>query len=620
MPFTLSRQALAILSCFVSAASTAQSANPVRQLDQIVVTASRTAQLEKNVLGDVTVIDKKTLQKAGQNSVAEVLAKQPGVQFYSSGGPQTTTGVYLRGTNPSQTLVLVDGIRINSSTTGSTNWGAIDPATIERIEIVRGAGSSLYGSDAIGGVINIITKKTGEDRPLSAWGNIGYGTYDTFKSSVGISGAQDGWDYALSSSMAESSGFNASNRSSGEFTFNPDTDGYSQNSLSGSLGYRWAAGHHIGLTAYNGYIDGDFDAGADSGRAHSITRQQAYTLTSTDDITDYWQSVLRLGFSKEYTDSRSSGYSSTFGSLQRSYSWLNNLKLSENQNVSVVLERLEERPASSSSYTINRRDTNAAGLIYRGDFDAHHIQASVRNDNISGYGNQATGGLSYDLDLNNQWRIGIAGNTGFRAPTFADLYSPNMWGFVGNPNLQPEKSRNIEARLRYETDTTRLGATIYQNKIRDLINPYDCDANFNCTTSNTERATIRGLTLTGEHDFGNTTLRASADFMNPRDDNTGNQLIRRAKQVYLLGAEHRIDALTVGAEYQFTGKRYDDAANTSQKRMGGYSLLNLTAAYDFSKNVGVQVRWNNLLNKDYTNTYGYNMPGSNVFVNLSFRM
>lgn len=620
MPFTLNRQALAVLSCFISAAATAQNATTVPQLDQVVVTASRTAQLEKNVLGDVTVIDKKTLEKAGQNSVAEILAKQPGMQFYNSGGPQTVTGVYLRGTNPSQTLVLIDGIRINSITSGSTNWGAIDPATIERIEIVRGAGSSLYGSDAIGGVINIITKKTGEDRPLSAWGNVGVGTYDTFKSSVGFSGAQNGWDYALSSSMAESSGFNASNRSSGAFTFNPDKDGYSQNSLTGSLGYRWAAGHHIGLTAYNGYIDGDFDAGLDSSRAHSITRQQAYTLTSTDDITDYWQSVLRFGFSKEHTDSRSAGDSFTFGSLQRSYSWQNNLKFSENQNVSVILERLEERPAGSSAYTVNRRDTNAAGLIYRGDFGAHHIQASARNDNISGYGNQATGGLGYDLDLNDQWRIGVAGNTGFRAPTFADLYSPNMWGFVGNPNLKPEKSRNIEARVRYETDATRLGATVYQNKIRDLINTYDCDANFNCTTSNTERATIRGITLTGEHDFGNTTLRASADFMNPRDDNTGNQLIRRAKQVYLLGAEHRIDALTVGAEYQFTGKRYDDAANTSQKLMGGYSLVNLTAAYDFSKNVGVQVRWNNLLNKDYTNAYGYNMPGSNVFVNLSVRM
>ncbi|NYT62704.1 TonB-dependent receptor [Alcaligenaceae bacterium] len=624
MPFTLNRQAFAVVSCFISAAAAAQSTNPVPQLKQIVVTASRSPQLEKDVLGDVTVIDKKALQKAGQDSVAEILAKQPGVQFYNSGGPQTITGVYLRGANPAQTLVLVDGVRINSITTGATNWGAIDPATIERIEIVRGAGSSLYGSDAIGGVINIITKKGGEDRPFGAWGNIGYGSYDTFKSSVGFSGAQNGWDYALSSSMAESSGFNASKPSSGTFTFNPDQDGYSQNSLSGSLGYRWAAGHHIGLTAYNGYIDGDFDAGQDPSKTHSITRQQAYTLTSTDDITDYWQSILRLGFTKEHTDSRSAGRSSTFGSLQRSYSWQNNLKFSEEQNISIILERLEERPAASSSYTVNRRDTNAAGLIYRGNFGPNHIQASVRNDNISGYGNQATGSLGYDLDLNDQWRVGVAGNTGFRAPTFADLYSPNMWGFAGNPNLKPEKSRNIEASLRYETDTTRVGATVYQSKIRDLINTYDCDAYFNCTTSNTERATIRGLTLTGEYGFGNTTLRASADFMNPRDDNTGEQLIRRAKQAYLLSATHRIDAFTVGAEYQFTGKRYDtlyDAMGDPQRTsLGGYSLVNLTASYDFSKNVGVQMRWNNLFDKDYTNAYGYNTPGSNVFINFSFRM
>ncbi|RTZ39755.1 TonB-dependent receptor [Candidimonas sp. SYP-B2681] len=629
MPFTFNRQALAVLSCFVSAAASAQAPSAVPELDQIVVTASRMAQLQKDVIGDVTVIDKKELQKAGQDSIAETLARQPGVQFYNNGGPQTTTGVFLRGTSPAQTLVLVDGIRINSITSGATSWGAIDPAVIERIEIVRGAASSLYGSDAIGGVINIITKKSGEDRAPAAWANIGIGTYSTFKSSVGLSGAQDGWDYALSTSMAESNGFNASSPVSG--SFNRDADGYSQHALSGSLGYRWKPGHHIGLTAFNGYIDGDFDSGSDPRVAHAITRQQAYTLTSTDDITDYWQSVLRFGLSKESNESRSYGGSFSFGSLQRSYSWQNNLKFSDNQNVSVILERLEERPASFSSYTTNRRDTNSAGLIYRGDFDAHHVQASIRNDNISNYGNQVTGGLGYDFDLNDQWTVGVAGNTGFRAPTFADLYYPfeqyyyDGWpsgSFQGNPNLKPEKSRNIEARLRYEDDTTRLGLVVYQNKIRDLINGYVCDFNFDCTANNTDRATIRGVTLTAQKDFGKTTVRASADFMDPRNDQPregeGSVLVRRAKQVYLLGVDHRIDALTVGAEYQFIGKRYDDVANT--RVMGGYSLLNLTAAYDFSKNVGVQVRWNNLLNKDYTNVYGYNMPGSNVFVNLSFRM
>ncbi|HWK71828.1 TonB-dependent receptor domain-containing protein [Pollutimonas sp. M17] len=632
MPFKLNRQALAVLSCFLPLAAAAQTDNSVSRLDDIVVTASRTAQLEKDVIGDVTVIKKEDLQKEGQNSVAEILAKQPGIQFYSNGGPQTATGVMLRGNEPRHTLVLIDGIRVNSMITSVTNWNAIDPATIERIEVIRGAASSLYGSDAIGGVVNIITKKTGEDRPLSAWGNIGYGSNDTFKSSAGISGAQDGWDYALSSSLAESGGFNATRRPEKPTAFdmyNKDDDGYTQRSLNASLGYRWQAGHHIGLTAYNGYMNGDYDAGSDPRRAYAITRQQAYSITSTDDITDAWQSVLRFGYSKEFVDSRSVDSftgefgSGTLGSQQKSYSWQNNLKFSENQNVSLILERLEERPGSSSEFTINQRNTNSAGLVYRGDFDRHHLQASVRNDNISGYGNQATGGLAYDLDLNDQWRVGVAGNTGFRAPSFTELYSPLNFGFVGNPDLAPEKSRNIEASIRYTSDTTRLSAVAYQNKVRQLIDGYvcflDCGGfNGSYHAENVDSATLRGLSLEAEQDIGRTTLRAGADFLNPRNDKTGDQLRWRARQVYRLSVDHRFDALRVGAEYQFTGKRYNDADN--KVSIGGYGLYNLTAAYDFSKHAGVQVRWNNLFNKDYTNVHGYNMPGSNVFVNFSFRM
>jgi vitamin B12 transporter len=625
MSFKPSWQAIAVLSCFLPFVALAQTTPAVPQLDQVVVTPSRSAELEHAVLGDVTVIDKKELQKSGQSSLAETLSRHHGLEFSSSGGPQTQTSVFMRGTNPQQTLVLVDGIRINSITSGAVNWNAIDPATVERVEIVRGAASSLYGSDAIGGVINIITRKTGEDRPLAAWANIGIGTYDTFKSSAGFSGAKDGWDYSLSSSLAESGGFNATRPDVPFGAFNRDADGYSQRSLAATLGYRWRAGHHVGITAYNGVTDGDYDSGPADYSAHAITRQQAYSVTSTDDITADWQSVLRFGFSSERVDSRTGDAftSGAFSSQQRSYSWQNNLKLAPDHRLSLILERLEERPSGSSDFTVNQRNTNSAGLVYRGDFDAHHVQASVRNDNISGYGNQTTGGLAYDLDLNDQWRVGIAGNTGFRAPTFSDLYFPMQFGFVGNPTLQPEKSRNIEASLRYTTDDTRLSIVAYQNKIRNLISPFVCieDGPGFCNLGrpeNVDSATLRGITLGAEQDYGDTTLRASADFLNPRDDRTGRQLARRARQTYRFSAEHRIQAITVGAEYQYTGKRYDDAAN--QTPLGGYALLNLTAAYDFNPNVGVQLRWNNVLDKDYTNAYGYNMPGSNVFVNLSLRM
>lgn len=618
---------LAAAACALPLASLAQTASQIPQLEHVVVTPSRIAQLEKETLGDVTVIDSKELEQAGQSSLAEVLSRHHGIEMYNSGGPQTATGVFLRGTNANQTLVLVDGLRINGSTTGSVNWNAIDPANIDRVEIVRGAASSLYGSDAIGGVINIITKKSGADRPLSAYANMGLGSYNTFKSSLGLSGASSGWDYALATSLADSGGYSVTS-----YPGRTDNDGYTQHTLSASLGYKWRPGHHLGITAYNGYTRGDTDAYfATPEPALAITRQEAYSLTSTDDITDFWQSVLRFGFTRDAGDNRDPDSSSTFGSLQRMYTWQNNLKLSPGQQVSLVLERREERTLGSQPYLTEQRNTNAAGLIYRGNFGAHHVQASVRNDNISGYGNQTTGGLAYDFDINDQWRIGVAGNTGFKAPTFADLYYPlsaPYYDYKGNPDLKPEKSRNIEASLRYQTETTKLAAVVYQNKIRDLVSTYVCQSYAGgwCVLGrpeNVNEATIRGLTLTAEQRFGATTVRANADFVNPKDDSNGNQLVRRARQVYRLNADHRINQWVLGGEYMFVGKRYDDGANKNS--LGGYGLLNLTASYDFTKNVAVQVRWNNVLNKEYSNAlynapYGYNTAGSNVFVNLAVRM
>ncbi|MBP6020722.1 MAG: TonB-dependent receptor [Burkholderiaceae bacterium] len=608
----LKRHSLAILTCFLPFAAAAQSTPPVSQLDSVVVTASRTPQPLKDVVGDVSVISSEELQKAGQSSLVDVLSKQPGVRLTNSGGPQTLTSVFLRGANSNHTLVLIDGIRVNGAVSGGVQWPAIDPATIERVEILRGAASSLYGSDAIGGVINIITKKSGEDRPFAAWGNVGIGSYDTFKSSVGFSGAADDWDYSLASSMAESSGFNATNPDAG-FLYDPDTDGYSQHALSGSLGYRWRPGQHIRLTAYNGYIDGDYDSGPSMTPVHGISRQQAYTLTSTNEITDTWESVLRLGFSKESYDNRGSYGDSLSQTIQRSYLWQNNIQLAENHKVSALLERIEERLHSTNEFAEDQRNTNAVGLIYRGDFGPAHLQASARNDNISGYGNKKTGSLALDFDLTSNWQIGVAGSTGFKAPTFESLYTPDGWG-TPNPNLRPEQSRNIEASLKYHDDTTLAGITVYQNKIKDLI-VYDFAGSYN-----EDKATIRGVTLTASQEYGNTTLRASADFMNPRNDTNGKQLARRARQVYNVGVDHRVGFWTLGAEYQFTGKRYDDSNNTESRKLGGHSLLNLTAGYELTKNVGVQVRWNNVLDKDYSNTYGYNTQGSNVFVNLSWRM
>lgn len=613
MPLPTTRCTLAAVFCFSPVLVHAQAAVP--QLENIVVTANRQPQALAATMGDITVVSREELQRSGADSLSAVLARQPGIQMTDNGGRQTPTGIMLRGANANHTLLLIDGVRVNSAVQGGANWMAMDTAAIERIEILRGAASSLYGSDAIGGVINVITRKGDTSRPLSAWADFGIGSQSTVRAATGFSGAEAGWDYALTASMAESEGYSATSEDAAYGNHHADPDGYQQHSLSGSLGYRWGSGQHLGLTFYNSYIDGDYDAGEWNHPARSLTRQQAYSLTSTNQLSRQWQSVLRFGLSKESYDDRV--WDARFSTLLRSYSWQNNIRFTDDHKLALYVERIEERPQHSADMQTTRRDTNAVGAIYNGRFGRHSVQASLRNDSISNYGNELTGGLGYDLDLTDHLTVGVAGNTGFHAPTFSDLYYPGS----ENPDLQPEHSRNIEAHVRYERNGLQLDATVYQNKIRDLL-AWD---NTTFRMENVDRATILGATLTAGYEWRNTTLRASADFMRPRDDGTGERLLRRARHQYSMSAEHRLDDLRLGAEYLFTGEREDLGIDPTtfesyRTRLGSYGLLNLTAAYDFSSKASVQVRWNNVFDKNHTLAHGYRSQGSNVFINLSLRM
>ncbi|WP_345796927.1 TonB-dependent receptor [Castellaniella sp. MT123] len=639
MSIPFSRRTLAAALSLFPLAVMAQSHSSnaaVPSLQDIVVTPSRSPEPLSDVVGDVTVIGPAQLANSPGESIAQIIGQAPGVQFTTSGGPQTQTSLFLRGANSSQTLVLIDGMRVTELLSGGTRLEAIDPAMVERIEILRGAASSLYGSDAIGGVINIITKKGEQDRPLSAWANVGYGTYETFKSSMGLSGASEGWDYSFSTSAANSKGFDvmrrnfANNTSTDSWGHSPDKDGYYSHGWAGTLGYKWAQGHHIGLVAYNSYLHADSDGAADNfpyateNNVRNLVRQQAYGITSTDQITRIWESVLKFGWTRDSLDYRRPTEGSfVHSSLKRSWSWQNNLQILPDHRISILAERQEQRVNSDFSYDKNERNVNTAALIYKGRLDRFHTQASIRNDNYTDHGNQVTGSLGLDVDITDAWQVGVAGGTGFRVPTFADLYQDYPAAFYkGNPNLKPEKSRNVEAHIQYQNGGTAVRLTAYQNRVRDLIANVSDPITWMTTPQNISEATLRGLTLTGSQRFGNTTLRASADFLDPRNDDPqpkeGSQLPLRARQVFHLGVEQRIQALKLGAEYQYTGNRY--AALDNKVTLGGFSLFNLTASYDITKSLGVQVRWNNVLNKDYVLVDGYNTPGSNVFVNLSWRM
>lgn len=647
---TLRRYAGALVCAAPVVAGAQQTAPAPSELAPVVVTGSLTQVEQKDVLGDVSVIDRAQIDRAGQSSVAELLQRQPGIEINTNGGPQTATSVFMRGANANQTLLLIDGRRMNTATLGSGSFQGMPLDNIERIEILRGAATSMYGADAIGGVINIITKQGGGDRPLNVYANVGYGTHDTSRTSIGLNGASDGWRYALNAGYGRSRGYNATEKTVGgaaNYSYNADRDGYEQSDVSGSLGYTWKKGQEVAFDFYHSKLNGQFDAGGGMAPMNEYDDRlreiiNLYTLTSTNELTDWWRSTLRLSHSNDTQRNLvapgSYGYPedgrTRFITRQEQYTWQNDFTVASNQTISVGYEFLKQRvdgdlydasapwpaPATIADYGTDSRITNSFFGQYRARFfDRHHVQLNVRSDHNTIYGGKVTGGAEYGYDITSNLRAGIGASTGFRAPTFNDLYWRNDGDTVGNPDLKPESSRNIELSLNYADDTTTAGIVAYRTRVKDMIVWADRnDGSYLWSPMNIGRAELRGITLTSSQRFGQTTLRASADFQDPHDRDTGNTLPMRARQIYRASAEQRFGPAAAGIEYLWSGKRYNDAANNQE--LGGYGLVNLTASYDVNKNLTAQVRWNNVFNKDYTLIRGYVTPGSTVFLNLAWRM
>jgi len=626
------------LACGAPALTTAQPAPPpISQQDAIVVTANRVAQPYKKVLGDVTVLDRDVLAEAGQSTLAEVLARSHGIEYVNNGNPQGMTSLFMRGANSNQTLVLLDGQRINNATNGLPALNALAPANIERVEIVRGALSSLYGADAMGGVINIITQPA-STQPFSAWTNAGVGTYATGSYNAGLAGTTDGWRYSLAAGYGQSSGYNASNRKN-IFNYNPDKDSYYQNNVATSLGYTWQPEQTLAARYYRSRVNSGYDNGLPYFNDRAIQTVAAYTLASTNRLTDFWLSMLRVGSTVDNNRSENAPGDvkpgdtpdgiSVFRTHQTQYVWQNDLTLAPQHKLTLAYEYLRQSvagdiadfhtyPPTFTDYRQTHRHTNSYTGVYLGDFGRHHVQASLRNDRNSQFGSHTTGGLTYGWDITPDLRAIVAGNTGFRAPGFNELYWPDDSGFRGNPNLKPEKSRNAEMGLRYEDGTSELGATYYHNRIHNLIvNEQLNDPQPIYQPYNVGKATLTGFTFTGARRFGHTRLRVEVDLTDPRNDDTGRQLPQRARQVLRLLADHRIGKLRLGGEWYVSDQRYDALTGD---RLAGYGLCNLIATYDLTSNIQIQVRWNNVFDHRYTLLQGYNTPGSNAFVNLRWHM
>lgn len=582
-------------------------------LPPVAVTASRNAQPIAQLLADLTVIGADEILRSGAQSLTELLQRQPGVEITMNGGPGSTSGAFLRGANSGQTLVLIDGLRVGSSSVGATSLQAIPLDQIERIEILRGPASSLYGADAIGGVIQVFTKRAdgGTFVPSAA---AGYGTYDTRNASVGLRGALGPLQFSVQGGGTRSSGFNAIVNPD-NFSYNGDRDGYAMQNAGLNATLPWATGQELSVQYFQNRLNSQYDGGAPNFDDRTITTLEAWSVASRNRIGDRWTSILTAGEGSDESVSQLFYGDSPFKTTQRQYTWQNDLTLPMGA-LSVILERREEQLATDADFAVTDRNTNSATGVYQLTYGAFALQANLRRDDSSQYGGKTTGGVALGYRLSPAWRVTAGYSTGFKAPSFNDLYFP---GF-SNPNLQPETARNTEigaywmsaqGELRWEAR-----AIGYYNRVDQLI-VFECDASFNCAPQNVDRATLKGVTLGLDVSWRETRVTASLDVQDPRDDLTGTQLPRRAKQHGALQLLQQAGPVQLGVEYVASSLRYDDAANLV--KLGGYGIVNLTVDWPFAKGWTLLVRGNNVFDKNYQLAADYSTGGATVFAGVRWQ-
>lgn len=607
----LSSLALAISSCFAYADASTEPA-----MASVLVTATRAPTPAADVLSDHVLLSSEDIVHSGAGNIVDLLQKQRGIEVARNGGPGSNASVFMRGGDSKQTLVLVDGVRIGSSTTGIANWTALPLANIDRIEIIYGPLATMYGADAIGGVVQVFTKRgAGEPRVTAG---IGAGSDKTRSADAGVSGRAGKISYAFTVAHERDEGFSAT--LPGNFSYNPDNDGYRKSSASGQLVAEVAKGHEVGALFMHSDLEAQYDTGASGYDARGEQKLNNVALYSKHQILPSWQ----LKFQAARSDDKSANFSnasatgtSSIDSRQISYSAQSDLAIGTDL-LQLVLERREEDVLSSSTPAVTRgRETNSAAVSYSLKRGAHLASASARLDDSTQYGSQTTGGIGYGYRISPALRLNASAGTSFRAPTFNELYFPN-YGVASN---RPEEGRNVEAGVAYNDGTTEASAVYYRNRLTDLLvsttvcpievatHPFGCAYNVN-------KATLSGLTVGARTRVGAFEFAGTVDLQDPKDETTGKQLVRRSKKHANFSVEYTAGALVAGAGVHLSGKRFDDTAN--RNTLSGYGLLNLFATYRFAPDWSAIVRWNNATDKRYQLARTYATAGSQVFVGVRY--
>ena len=584
-------------------------------MELVIVTPTRMPQLPDKTIADTTVLDEQEIRKSGVPDVPALLRSLAGVEVVQGGGTGKQSSIFLRGTNSSHVLVLLDGVRINSATTGATAIDQIMLDQIERIEVVRGNVSSVYGSEAIGGVIQIFTKRGKGVPSFNVSG--GAGTRNTSRVSAGFGGEAGGTSFNVQASKFKTDGVSAIKQSIVP-AVNPDADGYGNTSLSANVRQTLGTDHSLSASAFQSQGDVQYDnafgASTDTNTTTSTIRK--FALVSDNRLAESWLSKLQWAQGEDdYKDYLNGVMGSAIRTSNNQLAWQNTLSLDRNGNLLLGAERLDQRVTGKTAYTKTDRQVNSILAGYTGNYGVQQVQLNVRQDRYSDFGAANTGLLGYGFAMSEAWRATASISTAFKAPTFTDLYGPAGWG--SNANLRPERSNNKEIGLHYATGEQQLHVVYFDNRISDLI-----AADNTWTLQNLSSAHINGVEATYAAQFGQTAFKAALTRQNPRDELTGLVLLRRARFFSNVGVTQQIGTWKTGGEWQHGGERADNHMTAwpgQRVVLSAYDVVNLTANYALDKRLDLSLRVDNLLNKDYMLAHGYNNLGRTLFAGLNFQ-
>ncbi|MHA4969881.1 TonB-dependent receptor domain-containing protein [Pseudomonas extremorientalis] len=598
------------------------------KLPNVVISANRQVQARNDSSAANTVFTRDDIDRLQPTSLTDLISRVPGVQVAPTGGRGSLPGIYIRGTKSAQSLVLVDGQRIANSTSGDSGLQYLNVDQIERVEVLRGSRSVIYGSDAIGGVIQVFTRRNA-GQGLQPRLKLGFGSNKTWERSLGLSGGDEYTRFNLGASLDETAGINSTHTS---FPSDGDHDAYRNQSLSLNLSHSFSDALEAGFNLLDNRGKSEYDNSF--GRYDVATGQTVgqkpytdYTLSSASGYVDAtlnerWQSRLELGHSENRDTKRDtlSDDFSVFNTYRDSVNWQNDLTLNEQNSLILGGDWYEDRFHGSTTLTENSRWNRAAFVQHRFHGEWFSTELGLRRDQNQQFGGQNSWSGTLTLPVNPDNDLLLSYSEGFRAPTFNDLYYPDEYGFKNsNPNLKPETSKSYEVQWRSQlSDTSRLEASLYRTDIQDAI-VFGSDG-----PQNVSSARINGFEAALKQELFGWQGSLGLALIDPRDRDSGRTLARRARRTVSLDLDRQFDQFGVGASWQAVSSSYDDAKN--QQPLAGYGLLGLRASWTLNREVTLSMKLDNLLDKAYSRAlyqyqgqqYGYREEGRALMVGVTW--